>query len=126
MLHVCTYVTGAIILAQWMQATHKIDSALVTHQLDEIAMAVGTHLLQSNNITGSHDAPSAVKELSLPSSVILEAINNVLYNEMKFTGNGDDYYNPDNSFINKVCTYVKCLNAFMICCICMYCSITSK
>ena len=89
-----------------MQATQRIDGALVTRQLDEIAMAVGTHLLQARGITGSHDVLSAIKELSLPSSVILEGINNVLYDEMKFTGNGDDYYNPNNSYINKVRKYI--------------------
>ena len=85
-----------------MQSTHRVDGAMVTRQLDEIAVAVGTHLLQAKGIMGSHDILSSVKELSLSSSVILEAINNVLYNEMKFTGNGDDYYNPNNSYINKV------------------------
>ena len=99
------YILGAILLAQWMQATQKIDGTMVTHQLDEIATAVGTHLLQANGgMTGSHDVLSAVKELSLPSLVILEAINNVLYNQYKFTGSGDDYYNPLNSYINKVLT----------------------
>ena len=91
-----------------MQSTHGVDGTLVTRQLDEIAVAVGTPLLQAKGITGSHDILSAVKQLSLSSSVILEAINNILYNEMKFTGSGDDYYNPNNSYINKVCiaTYV--------------------
>lgn len=101
-----TCITGAILMAQWMQATHKIDGTLVTRQLDEIAVTVGTHLLQENGIKASHDVLSVVKELSLPNSVILEGINKVLYTEMKFSGNGDDYYNPHNSYINKVCTYV--------------------
>ena len=95
-------ITGAILLANWMQSTHRVDGTMVTRQLDEIAVAVGTHLLQARGVTGSYDILSAVKELLLSSSVILEAINNVLYNEMKFTGNGDDYYNPNNSYINKV------------------------
>ena len=99
------YISGAILLAQWMQATHKVDGTMVTHQLDEIAKAVGTHLLQAKGgMAESHDVLSAVKELSLPSSVILEAMNNVLYNQYKFTGNGEDYYNPHNSYINKVFT----------------------
>ena len=75
---------------------------MVTHQLDEIATTVGTHLLQANSVTPSHDTLSAVKELSLSSSVILEAMNKVLYTEMKFSGNSDDYYNPHNSYIDKV------------------------
>ena len=86
-----------------MQATHKVDGAMVTRQLDDIATTVGTQLLQKNDVTASHDVLSAVKKLSLPSSVILEAINNVLYKQMKFEGNRDDYYNPNNSYIDKVC-----------------------
>ena len=89
-------------ISQWMQATCKIDGTSVTRQLDEIATTVGTHLLQTNGVTGSHDVQSAVKELSLASSLILEGINNVLYNEMEFRGNADDYYNPHNSYIDKV------------------------
>jgi len=86
-----------------MQATHKVDGSLITRQLDDIATAVGAHLLQTtNNPTASHDTMSAVRELLLPSSVILEAINKVLYEQMKFSGNSDDYYNPQNSYINKV------------------------
>ena len=100
-----------------MQATCKIDSTLVTRQLDEIAMTVGTHLLQANNETASHDVLSAVKELSLASSVILEGINNVLYNQMKLRGNTDDYYNPHNSYIDKVCVYTELvLGNDIMCC----------
>ena len=90
-----------------MQATSKIDGTLVTRQLDEIAMTVGTHLLQTNNVTASHDILSAVKQLSLASSVILDGINNVLYDQMNFKGNTDDYYNPQNSYIDKVHMYVQ-------------------
>lgn len=87
-----------------MQATHKIDSTMVTHQLDEIAVMAGTHLLRPRGMmAASHDTLSAVKQLSLPSLDILDAMNNVLYDQMKFTGNRDDYYDPQNSYIDKVC-----------------------
>ena len=104
LLYAVHYIAGAILISQWIQATHKVDGAMVTRQLDDIATTVGTQLLLANDITASHDVLSAVKKLSLPSSVILEAINNVLYKQMKFEGNRDDYYNPNNSYIDKVCS----------------------
>jgi regulator of sirC expression with transglutaminase-like and TPR domain len=33
---------------------------------------------------------------------VVRAINHYLYEELKFTGNSADYYNPDNSFMNRV------------------------
>jgi len=33
---------------------------------------------------------------------VLQAMNNFLFSELKFTGNGDDYYDPDNSYLNRV------------------------
>lgn len=33
---------------------------------------------------------------------IIDAINKVLFEDENFHGNEDDYYNPDNSFLNKV------------------------
>jgi len=57
----------------------KVDGSLITRQLDDIAIVAGAHLLQTtNNATVSHDTMSAVRELLLPSSVILEAINSVI------------------------------------------------
>ena len=34
--------------------------------------------------------------------VVIDAINKVLFEDESFHGNRDDYYNPDNSFLNKV------------------------
>ena len=33
---------------------------------------------------------------------ILESLNHVLYTELNFVGNGQDYYNQDNTYINQV------------------------
>lgn len=33
---------------------------------------------------------------------ILESINEYLFSELKYTGNSNNYYDPDNSFMNKV------------------------
>ena len=34
--------------------------------------------------------------------VVLETMNQTLYTEMGFRGNNDNYYDENNSFINKV------------------------
>ena len=33
---------------------------------------------------------------------IVRALNRYLFDELKFTGNSSDYYNPDNSYLNRV------------------------
>ncbi len=45
--------------------------------------------------------PMAMPEDIAPLTII-DAINKVLFEEEQFRGNEDDYYNPDNSFFNKV------------------------
>lgn len=46
------------------------------------------------------------RETSLPESMapltVIDALNKVLFEEEGFRGNESDYYNPDNSFLNKV------------------------
>ncbi len=34
--------------------------------------------------------------------VVLEALNHILYQKLGFRGNQDDYYDPQNSYINRV------------------------
>jgi regulator of sirC expression with transglutaminase-like and TPR domain len=34
--------------------------------------------------------------------VVIHALNTILFQNERFQGNQDDYYNPDNSFLNKV------------------------
>ena len=43
-----------------------------------------------------------IKNSEMPPQEILKTINNFLFREKGFTGNSDNYYDPDNSFINKV------------------------
>jgi len=101
-------VSGTILISQWMQSPHTVDGDSVTNQINEIAQAVGSYILQMRGIKDSQNILSTVKELSLPSSAVLQSINEVLYNQMKFTGNSDDYYNPNNSYIDKV-TVMLCV-----------------
>ena len=50
----------------------------------------------------------------------------VLYGELGFTGNTKDYYNPDNSYINRVLETKKgvclCVSVTCVCvCVCVCC-----
>lgn len=52
------------------------------------------------------DRMAAEVEATLPASRypmrVIQAINNYLYDELGFTGNNVDYYDPRNSFLNEV------------------------
>ncbi len=69
-------------------------------QLDAFAQRVG-------DILGlAKPDPHVPLALALPSDIdrraVLEAINRVLFEQEHFSGNGEDYYNPANSFLNDV------------------------
>ena len=88
---------------------------MVTNQINEIAQAVGLHILQMRGIKDSQNIMSTIKGLSLSSSAVIQSINEILYNQMKFTGNSEDYYNPNNSYIDKVSVFVYCVcNVLML------------
>jgi len=61
-----------------------VDAGQYSRQLDEMAEAI---------------RPNA--RAGIPSAAIA-AINQHLFRELGFTGNSQNYYDPDNSFINKV------------------------
>ena len=42
-----------------------------------------------------------IRELSEPQEII-RCVNQHLFEELKFSGNSADYYNPDNSYMNRV------------------------
>ena len=44
---------------------------------------------------------------------VLVCINDVLYGEMGFGGNVEDYYNYDNSFIDKVVETFQFINYYV-------------
>ncbi|XP_013421720.1 F-box only protein 21 [Lingula anatina] len=100
---------GAVLLAQWCQPTVDITINGVSDQLDVIATKVQKllserfkdhpackgELLDVTEVQSSRWEPVQCK-------MVLEAVNYVLYQELEFHGNSDDYYLPDNSYINRV------------------------
>lgn len=67
------------------------DKQRYKDKLNRMADDIRSNLLEIN---------SKISELSAVS--IINAINAYLFDERKFAGNTDDYYNPDNSYINRV------------------------
>lgn len=61
------------------------------HKLDKFSFDIRSKLSEINE---------DLKEI--PPMDILKTMNNYLFKEIGFTGNADNYYDPDNSFLNKV------------------------
>jgi len=64
-----------------------LDSGAFLAMLDSYALELGSRL------RGAHDGAAYVREA-----------NRYLFEELKFTGNAQDYYNPRNSCLNEVLT----------------------
>jgi regulator of sirC expression with transglutaminase-like and TPR domain len=73
-----------------------LDMAHYVAQLDALARRVRTIL--------ALPSPDALPQLpaEMDPLTVIEALNAVLFDEEQFHGNKEDYYNPDNSFFNKV------------------------
>jgi regulator of sirC expression with transglutaminase-like and TPR domain len=73
-----------------------LDQARCEAQLDELAQRVRAELA----------LPSPIDQAELPAEVeplaAIQAINKVLFEEEGFHGNREHYYDPDNSYFNKV------------------------
>lgn len=65
--------------------TQPFDSSLYLAFLDEMSETVQEGIL------------SSATDLDR-----VESLNHYLFNDLKFSGNSQDYYRPDNSFLNKV------------------------
>lgn len=74
----------------------NLDQAQSLLHLDELARRVRT-LLALPEPDVSLPLPDDIKPLA-----VIDALNKVLFEEQEFHGNQNDYYNPDNSFLNKV------------------------
>ncbi len=75
---------------------HNLDMAQSLSQLDVLARRVRTSLALADPKQIPH-LPDDIKPLT-----IIDALNKILFEDEGFQGNRDDYYNPDNSFLNKV------------------------
>lgn len=85
---------AALLVAAEEYPTLNIE--LYLERLEELAARVRLHLEQSEaHISGT---PSTASECF----DVLHAMNSVLFEQERFRGNRVDYYNPQNSFLNRV------------------------
>ena len=123
---VLDYETVLVMVAAWSQPEADISVTSMTSELDSLASRVLAHL---HTVQPKHKIFKAVRLeqeareeadvnwgqiptlekvqsenlwSSQESKEILAATNHILYTVDGFAGNKEDYYNPDNSFINKV------------------------
>lgn len=84
---------GMFLIAQILNPKLKRDT--LTKQLDQIADQVRAKLAAQPSSAGKRGN-------EIDPQVAIEAVRAVLFTEMRFTGNKDDYDNPDNSSLEKV------------------------
>jgi regulator of sirC expression with transglutaminase-like and TPR domain len=75
----------------------NLNIPLYLHQLDQMAAVVAARL------------PTERYPLK-----VVQVINQYLYDELGFRGNHEDYYQPDNSFLNRVLERRTGIPAFTI------------
>ncbi|XP_064612158.1 F-box only protein 21-like [Liolophura sinensis] len=100
---------GAVLVAQWCQPTVDITEACVSRMLDAIAVRVENRIKERHpthpvcSVQLNSDKPLYESQWK-PAQCrqVLEAVNQVLYTDMGFSGNSVNYYSPENSYINKV------------------------
>ena len=106
-----------------MNPCKEVSGCSVYKQLDSIAEQVTAELLQSHSrqdrettlpvrdsdtsvhSSGGEDraGTSKLRRMELPTEVILDGINTVLYKRLHFSApSRDQYYNLENSFIDRV------------------------
>ena len=128
-----------------MNPCREISASFVESRLDSIAEQVSVELLQTckddedtemmerersasglspESVDGGEGIPSKLRRLDLPTEVVLDAINTVLYSTLQFAAPPmDQYYNLENSFIDRVIEYSQrhsnlCVCVVMLCCCC--------
>jgi len=119
-----SYEAALVMVAQWSQPALDISTRSVAKQLDKVATSILAQLLDSNpqhtiftKIRADQEEHCQVNLTKLPSlpgklnencwnpqecRQILGSANHVMYAQEGFSGNSQDYYNPDNSYINRV------------------------
>ena len=87
---------GAVLISQWgqMELEHLTSMQEVEKILDTIADRV-RQLVHLKKIALDVDNSKTVRQ-------ILNCVNQVLYDEMGFKGNTENYYAHENSYIDKV------------------------
>lgn len=91
---------GAMLISQWGQIDQEHLTSL--SEVETILESIAQRVRQLADM--KRDAIDAKTATDDPRTVrkILNCLNQVLYDEMGFQGNKEDYYAHDNSYIDKV------------------------
>ncbi|XP_026540153.1 F-box only protein 21 [Notechis scutatus] len=100
-----SFLEGAVLVDQYCNPLSDISLKSIQAQIDDIAAKVCTFLKSKNprHPTVERKAGEAliVSQVELQRQV-LDAMNCVLYEQLKYRGNEVDYYNCQNSYIHQV------------------------
>ncbi|XP_044304805.1 F-box only protein 21 isoform X1 [Varanus komodoensis] len=100
-----SFLEGAVLIDQYCNPLTDISLAGVQAQIDDIVAKV-RQFLKSKNSRHPSVAPKAGEALIITQvdlqRQVLEALNYVLYEQLKYKGNEVDYYNSLNSYIRQV------------------------
>ena len=91
-----------MLVSKWINYDIEIDEMESRHELDRIANLVRHS--QNMEAAGAPTAEETTNYISDPVRClkVLGGIQQVVFVDLRFTGNTDEYYSMDNSFINKV------------------------
>eukprot|EP01063_Lacrimia_lanifica_P012161 TRINITY_DN1876_c0_g2_i1.p1 TRINITY_DN1876_c0_g2~~TRINITY_DN1876_c0_g2_i1.p1 ORF type:complete len:655 (+),score=263.25 TRINITY_DN1876_c0_g2_i1:71-2035(+) len=94
---------AAALVAQWCQPYLSVSPAAIAEELDELADLTRAKL---QGACPGHPAAAARARPPLltdeEGAAVLDALNAVLYRDLRFAGNQSDYYNAANSMLNRV------------------------
>ena len=96
------FTTGAILFAKWINHKDEIDEEMILSELDNIACKVKKHLQETRDIQTYVANTEEFPSRNNTCFEILNAIRHVMFTDMAFSGNTDDYYNVKNSLIHEV------------------------
>ncbi|ESO95486.1 hypothetical protein LOTGIDRAFT_160638, partial [Lottia gigantea] len=104
--------TGACLISRWCQPTEIVTDQNISNQLDNIVRLVKQELKERNqdHPAISYTSPDSENTSGLSESLwspeqcrlVLECINFVMFDKLQFKGNKSEYYDPQNSYIDKV------------------------
>nr|XP_060641457.1 F-box only protein 21 isoform X1 [Anolis sagrei ordinatus] len=100
-----SFLEGAVLVDQYCNPLLDICLETVQAQVDDIAAKVRKYLKSKNtrhpSVTSKAGEALVISQVELQRQV-LDAMNYVLYEQLKYKGNEVDYYNSLNSYIRQV------------------------
>ncbi|XP_063820407.1 F-box only protein 21 [Pseudophryne corroboree] len=96
---------GAVLIDQYCNPLEGVSLESIRAQVDDILGKVKAHLSVKNSrhpsLSLRAGETSSSEDIDLQGQA-LDALNHVLFTEMKFKGNVADFYNPLNSYMHQV------------------------